>query len=322
MYDPTKPYNKKILEIIKKTWNTSYVFLEDGVIREKFSYYYGKCSHTDGIGTKGIYHWQCKSFENAVIDSLAMNLNDLAMSRATPYAITDHLLIPKEDRKAILKIISCLADECNKRKIAIAGGETAIHNDMSGLELSITMLGFVEKPKPNKLEKGDLLIGIGSNGLHSNGFTKIRELFEDCREEFIKPTLIYSDLVLFLNKNFNINGMMHITGGAFTKLRSLLDKETNIVIEENKLKPQKIFYEIYERGASVGVSDEEMYKTFNCGIGFVLGVNCKEAEKILSEINKFKSNNSRFKADIIGEVVKGNKKIKIYSQFSNKWIEL
>lgn len=310
MYNPTKPYKNQIIELVKQTWNTPYVSVKNGIVRKKFSY--SEYHHTDGIGTKGIYHWKEKSFKNAVVDAMAMNLNDLAMVGATPYALIDHLFVPEDDNEAILELIKYLSEECRKRNIAITGGETAIHNNMDGLELSVAMLGFVEKPEQNHFEIGDVLVGIESSGIHSNGFTKIREIFGDeFREDFILPTNIYSDTILELNKKFEIHGMQHITGGAFTKLKDLL-KDADILITKNySLEPQEIFKELYERG----VSDEEIYKTFNCGIGFVLSVSEHGAEKILSEIKNFKAN-------IIGKVISGNKKVKIKSKFSDREIQL
>ena len=196
MYDSTKPYKNKILELIKQTWKTPYILVEDGVVKKKFSY--PEYHHTDGIGTKGIYHWERRSLKYAVIDALAMNLNDLAMMRAKPYALIDHLFIPEDDENVILEIISNLTDKCKGLGIAVTGGETAIHNNMSGLEISITMLGFVENQKPNRLKKGNILIGIESNGLHSNGFTKIREVFgSKYKPEFIEPTNLYRYCSLF-----------------------------------------------------------------------------------------------------------------------------
>ncbi len=310
MYNPIKPYKSKIIKLIKKTWDTPYVSIKNGVIKKKFSH--PEVNHTDGIGTKGIYHWRKQSLKNAVIDALAMNLNDLAVMRATPYAVIDHLFLPKDDNKIILEIIRDLSRECRKRNIAISGGETAIHNNLEGLEISIAMLGFVEKPKGNQLKINDLLIGIESSGLHSNGFTKIREIFgNEYKPEFTKPTNIYIDTIRSLNKQFEIHGMMHITGGAFTKLKDILSKDADIIIrKDHLLRPQEIFFEIYNRG----VSDEEMYKTFNCGIGFVIGVGEKDADEILKRIKEFK-------ADIIGEVIKGNHKIKIESIFSKKEVK-
>lgn len=308
MYNSTKPYKKEILRLIQKTWETPYVSVENSIVKKKFSF--PEYFHSDGIGTKGIYHWQKRSFKNAILDALAMNLNDLLLMRAQPYGILNHLFLPRDDKKAILEIIGHLSKECKKKNIAILGGETAIHNDMNGMELSVTMFGFIEKPKENKFRIGDILIGFTSNGLHSNGFTKVREVFhKNYRAEFTTPTFIYFDSIFNLNKKFNINGMTHVTGGAFTKLKDFLNDADAEINRDHKLKPQLIFEELYKKG----VSDEEMYKTFNCGIGFILSVEPKDVNKILSEIK-------HFKADIIGKVVPGNGKVKIESMFSNKKI--
>lgn len=323
MYNPTKPYKRRVLSLIKQTWHTPYVLVDKWVVRKKFSY--PEYHHTDGIGTKGIYYWQARSFKNAVLDALAMNLNDLAMVGTIPYALIDHIMLPKDDSTAILEIVKHLVRECEKRKIAITGGETAIHNNMEGLEISTTMLGFVKKPRTNRFETGDLLIGIASNGLHSNGFTKVREVFGNKKSaDLVRPTTIYLDCILGLMVKYDIHGMQHITGGAFTKLKDLLGGKDIIIHRNHKLKPQKVFQELYSKG----IADREMYQTFNCGIGFILSVPSKDANKILLQINKFVSSeinkfafgniNEEFKADIIGEVKKGIGKVKIESMLSKK----
>src|SRR3989344_797192 len=124
MYNPTKPYKYKILKLIESTWDTPYVKVEKGlypVIKKKFSAL--EISHTDGIGTKGSYHWKKRTFKNAVLDALAMNLNDLAMVGAIPYAIQNHIVLPKDDHEAILAIVKRLLAECRQRNIAMTGGE-------------------------------------------------------------------------------------------------------------------------------------------------------------------------------------------------------
>lgn len=312
MYNTTKPYTQKIIDSIKETWDTPFVSIKNGIILKKFAF--PEACSSDGIGTKGIFHWKCRSFRNAVLDALAMNLNDLILLRARPYKLQNHILISREDNDAILEIISSLSDECKKRNIAITGGETSIHDNIVGMDISITADGFVEMPKTNKFEIGDVLIGIKSNGLHSNGFTKIREVFGDeFREEFIEPTLIYSDIVLDVNRNYEIHGMMHITGGAFSKLKPLLKNADVFIKREHKLKPHKIFYDIYGKG----ISNEEMYTTFNCGVGFILSVPKINAYGVLSDILRV-----GFKADIIGEIIPGEGKVKIESSFDEQTIIL
>jgi len=294
-YDPTKPYIEKILSLISSDWNE-----------------FPPPASVDGIGTKGVYHWKRRSFRNATLDALAMNLNDMAVLRAKTAYLQDHIMIPKDDERAILEIIKTLAEECKKRKITINAGETSIHNNLSGLEISISVQGDYIQKKKNKFMEKNCLIGIESNGLHSNGFTKIREIFgEEFLPEFIKPTLIYYDMLLGLNDK--IEGMVNITGGAYSRIKRVLNKEDVLINRSSFLKPSKIFYEIYNRG----MSEEEMYKTFNCGIGFILNVYKKDSGFVLSEINK-----SGFKSDIIGEIAAGNGNIRIESSFSNKEIIL
>ncbi len=309
MYNPIKPYKKEIFELIRKTWNTPFVNIKKDVysIIEK-NFQYPEVDHTDGIGTKGFYHWQQRSFKNAVLDALAMNLNDMALMRATSYKLQNHILIPKEDEQAILEIIKNLSLECQKRNIAITGGETSIHNNMDGLDISIGLSGFIEKYKENKFQVGNVLLGIKSSGLHSNGFTKVREVFKDeYRAEFVEPTKIYIDEILNLNKRFDIYGMMHITGGAYTKLKDLLSDVDAVITNSHSLKPHNIFHELYKRG----VNDEEMYKTFNCGIGFIFSSSLQDAQIIISEFKDM---------DIIGSVVAGMGQVKIRSAFSKQEI--
>ena len=316
MYDSTKPYKEHVLELIQSTWQTSYVSIKKDiypVVKRNFPCT-EEVDHTDGIGTKGIYHWKKRTFRNAVLDSLAMNLNDLAIARATPYKLQNHIIIPEDDKEAILKIIEALAEECKKRNIAITGGETSIHDNINGLEISVTASGFIKTRKSNKFRIEDVLIGIESSGLHSNGFTRLREVFgREYREDFVMPAHIYSGMILDLNEKYDLHGMMHITGGAYTKLKDLLDNADAQLTRNHKLKPQQIFLELYERG----IPDEEMYRTFNCGTGFVLSVSQEDANEVVLKINE-----SGFEADKIGKIIPGNKKIKLKSMFSDKEIEL
>ena len=310
MYNPLKPYKQSILGLIQKTWETPYVSIIHGaypIIQKKFSY--PEVDHTDGIGTKGLYHWQKRTFRNAVLDALAMNLNDLALARATPYKLQNHIFIPEDDAEALQNIVETLVQECRARDIAITGGETSIHNNIEGLDISITMSGFIENPQPNVFKIGDSVFGLKSSGLHSNGFTKVREVYgKEYREEFVEATKIYITEVSQLSKVVEIHGMMHITGGAFTKPKDFLQKDSDLLIQRNDvLKPQKIFYDLFERG----VSDEEMSKTFNCGIGFIFSVAKADAHKIPSHID----------AHQIGKVVLGTGKVKIESMFSNRLVE-
>lgn len=309
MYDTTKPYTKNIKEMIRLTWNTPYLSVKEGIYpiqREKIPESVLRIEHTDGIGTKGVYHWNGQTYENAAIDSLAMNLNDMAMARAVPYKLQNHIIVPEE--RGINESISKLCEECLLREIAITGGETSIQNNIKGMDISLTVSGFVFKEMENKIVPGDYIVGLPSSGIHSNGFTKVREIFGvEFRKEFVEPTRIY-DEVYEISDRFDVHGMMHITGGAFTKLKGIIGKSNIEIFQDHILNPQKIFYEIYGRG----VNDSDMYKTFNCGIGFVISLPEEESEDMISEYPK---------TDIIGKAVSGNGNIRIKSAFSDKLLE-
>ena len=313
MYDPTKPYKKEILKLIRETWDTPFLSIKKDIypiIKKRFSY--REIDHTDGIGTKGVYHWKKKTFKNAVLDALAMNLNDLLLLRAQPYKLQNHIILPEDDKRAILEMIKTLVRECRKRKIAITGGETSVQDNIEGIDISLTVSGFIKEQKPNLARIGDKIIGLKSNGLHSNGFTKVREVFKrKFKSDFTLPSNIYWDKIYKLNQYFDIHGMMHITGGAFSKLKDFLKGASARIKSNHQLLPQKIFREIYRKG----ISDEEMYKTFNCGIGFLLTTSSQDVDKIISSLKKFK-------AEIIGEIVSGDKRIEIESMFSKKIIRL
>lgn len=310
MYNPAKPTKKKVIDLISTTWKTPYISITPdtySIFKTKIKGY--EVDHTDGIGTKGFYHWRKRSFKNAVIDALAMNLNDLALVRAIPFKLQNHIVLPKDDNQAVYAIAKALTCECKNRKIAITGGETSIHENSDSMDISITVSGFIAKKVKNRFTTNDVLIGIKSSGLHSNGITKVRELYgSNYRPEFTKPTRIYLDEILKVNSVNQINGMMHITGGAFTKLKDILINQ-DAVIEAKKLKPQKIFYEIYNKK----VSDEDMYSTFNCGIGFILSVPKNQS---LSVVQKLPN------SAIIGTIVKGSGKVIIKSAFSDQKITL
>ncbi len=308
MYNPTKPSTDSVLKLIRSTWKTPYLKITPStyaLFERKFNF--PEVDHTDGIGTKGIYHWNKKTFKDAVVDSLAMNLNDLILVRATAYKLQNHLVLPKDEPWIIDEIIKVLVQECKKRQIAITGGETSIHNTKDSFDIGITISGFVKNKVENKARNNDVVVGLKSNGLHSNGFTLIRKLFKnEFKTEFTKPTKIYYDDLINLLDKLEIHGMMHITGGAFSKLKGIISRNQDIVIL-NPINPQKIFFEISQKG----ITASRMYSTFNCGTGFILTLKEKDASRFLKNIPYSKR---------IGFVVNGSGKVKIKSSFSSKEI--
>lgn len=304
MYNPVKPFKKQTLRLIESTWKTPYVRVRRGLyplVTKTFSYQ--EVDHTDGIGTKGFYHWKAGTFREAVLDALAMNLNDLAMVGAVPYKMSNHITVPAEDGR-VYTILQAMARECRKRKIAMVGGETSFHDNAEGLDISMTVSGFVKKPRENQALVGDVLIGLPSSGVHSNGTTKLRKLFgKTLRKEFTVPTRIYLDEVLAVLAKHRVNGMMHITGGAFTKLKDILHRADAVIVPPPRV--PAIFHEIYAKS----VPNKTMYSTFNCGVGFILSVPKKEAAAVRKILKG---------SFVAGEIVKGSGRVHITSAFDGR----
>lgn len=286
MYDTTKPYISEILGIIKATWNVSapVEVLGPNDCTMSFPSETIFTCHVDGVGTKGKYHWKQRTFREAVQDALAMNVNDLSAGGAKAFMLSPHIQVPRDDHNAVVAIMKSLANECIERDIAIVGGETAITDTLDGMEISLFVSGY----RPNQLVRppiadGDVIIGLLSSGLHSNSFTKVRELFgrdEESNSYFTDPTRYYDRVTLSLQNKYgdSIHGIEHITGGAFTRLKKLLSGN-RAILDFTPVPVPGIFYEIYRRG----VSDEEMFGTFNCGIGMVFIVAYEVAEMMILE---------------------------------------
>ncbi|MDP3770149.1 MAG: AIR synthase-related protein [Candidatus Sungbacteria bacterium] len=312
MYDSTKPYISEIKRLIQTTWNTKYLQVNTYGVRRKPGAPQGmEWRHTDGIGTKGKDHWRKRSFAAAVQDALAMNLNDFARDRCIPFEICDHIFLPVDDHEAMISIVSHMADLCRVHHLAITGGEPAIHEGSQGLEISITMLGVRRSFELNTYHENDILIGIGSSGAHSNGFTKIHQMFDDVQslpDDIITPTLIYYNCIEEIDRIFGIQGMTHITGGAFTKMKEFLGTNDAYLFRNHTLDPHPIFWELVRRG----VGEEEMYKIFNCGIGFIIGVTPHVVSVCLKILRQL------FSADVIGLVKPGTGSVHIQSMFSHR----
>lgn len=305
-YDPTKPHNRVLQEQSQRTWKSRWASLSaDGLLRRSFALPVWEIDHTDGIGSKGDLHWANRTFRNAVLDALAMNINDLAMFRARPYKMQNHLFLPEDDGNAIEAIAVAMADECLAREIVITGGECAIHNHMEGMEISVTMTGFVETPAANRFQPGDVLIGLPSDGLHANGTSLLRQLLK-FNDSWLAPTRIYE-----VPNWATIHGVQHITGGGFTKLKGRLDGADVYIHRRHSLLPHEVFRSAAEaiRGELPG---DTMYKTFNCGIGMVLSVSPPAVDAVIRATG----------GDIIGEVTAGTGRVRIDSMFDDQTYDL
>lgn len=314
MYNPEKPFSKRILKIICKTWKDQ-VSIEAGypVIKNEQGYF---LEHVDGTGTKGLLHWKNQSFDSAAIDAFAMNANDLAILGFTPKTLNCHLIMQEEREDVILCVINKLSELCLKYDIIFTGGETAVLNTIEGMEIGVHMNGFTEEIINHPLKAGDLIYAHLSNGIHSNGLTLARKLMknsldENLIKELIKPTKIYLD---DLNKTKHYaKKRMHITGGAFTKLKKIISKNQDIVIDLRSIDIPLIFKTLYRKITELTEEPSyEMLRTFNCGVGFVEIITPNDKEAFESILNK---------SVLIGEIISnGEGKIKIISPFDDSFI--
>jgi len=297
MYDSTKPFKAKIKELVKKTWdNNPYLEIRDGYYASFHKKHNGfEVDHTDGIGTKGVAHWLMRTFRAAAQDVLAMNVNDLALAGAKAYKTQVHLMLPADDHEAIVAIMGHLADFCANSQISITGGETSIHHNLRGMEISLTVSGVVTEQwhQPLMAQDGDRLVCIPSSGIHSNGFTLIETLFQGHYCDWMtEPTLLYDRLIL--EKRLPIHAAMHITGGGFTKVKDILPPYASAFFSEWEVPP--CFLKIYDQyllNYNDGLFRKElkpietMYKTFNMGVGMVLAVAPEDAHWVAEAVGGF-----------------------------------
>ncbi len=244
---------------------------------------------TDGVGSKILVAEKMNKFDTIGIDCVAMNVNDLIAVGSEPVAMVDYIAIEKPDEEIMREIAKGLEEGCRIANITLVGGETATLPDMvKGFDLAGTAIGVAKKLITGEnIQPGDVVFGIPSSGVHSNGLTLVRKVLEKAGisysdefekgvsygEEILKPTRIYVE-VLDVLKRFEIKGMAHITGGGLLNLLRL--KKLKFVIDK-PLEPHKIFRVVQELG---NVEEEEMYKTFNMGMGFALIMDRSEAKKL------------------------------------------
>lgn len=256
-------------------------------------------SGTDGVGTKLDIACKKRKFDTVGIDCVAMCVNDILCHGAKPLFFLDYIACGKLEAEVSSDLVKGVAEGCIKSQCSLIGGETA---EMPGMykegdyDIAGFAVGIVDKGKiinGKDIKVGDKLIGIASSGVHSNGYSLIRKVFKNLDEDFngkaiweelLTPTKIYVKPVLSLLEKFNIKGMAHVTGGGFYENlpRMLSEEGLSIVINKNSYEIPEIFKKLME----LGVQEEEMYNTFNMGIGFVLCVEEDEVEDILKELSK------------------------------------
>ena len=283
-------------------------------------------SGTDGVGTKLKMAFLMDKHDTVGIDCVAMCVNDIICCGAKPLFFLDYIACGKNIPERIAEIVSGVADGCVQSGAALIGGETA---EMPGFypedeyDLAGFSVGIVDKDKiiDNKaIKSGDVIIALPSSGVHSNGFSLVRKVFDvensdikapvaelggkSVGETLLTPTKIYVKPVLALTEEITVKAISHITGGGFYENipRSIPDGYC-AKIEKSAVKVLPIFDLIQKTGS---ISERDMFNTYNMGVGMSITVDKNDADKAL-EILK----NAGEDAYIIGETVKGNDKISI-----------
>ncbi len=274
-------------------------------------------SGTDGVGTKLKIAFALDKHDTIGIDAVAMCVNDVLAQGAEPLYFLDYVAVGHNEPAKIEAIVSGVAEGCRQSGCALIGGETA---EMPGMypdgeyDIAGFTCGVVEKSElidGTKVKVGDLLVGIASSGVHSNGFSLVRKVVADSASEFsvaypefggktlgevlLTPTKIYVKQVLDVVKNVDVHGISHITGGGFDEnIPRILTPEMGIEIEEGSWEILPVFKFLEEKG---GVAHREMFNIFNMGIGMVIALDAADAPKAIEILEKWGE-----KASVIGKI--------------------
>jgi len=282
-------------------------------------------SCTDGVGTKIEIAEALKVYDSIGIDLVAMCVNDLITLQAEPLFFLDYLVTDKINLKVSKEIVKGIAKGCRDSHCSLIGGETAEHPNAfpkGKFDLAGFCVGVTEKDSKklnNQAKKGDVLIGLKSNGLHSNGFSLIRKLIEKKKiklnqrfrsstlgKALLKPTKIYVKEILSLKDKIELNALSHITGGGLTgNLERIIPSNLSAFISLGSKYPfHDDLFNLIESKSSQ--SKMEMLSTFNCGIGMIISINQSDLEECKNHLKKLKIPN--FELGFIGPR-KSNKKI-------------
>ena len=277
---------------------------------------------TDGVGTKIEIANDLNKFDTIGIDLVAMCVNDLVVQGAKPYLFLDYISISKINLTKLKHLVRGIVKGCDIAGCKLVGGETA---EMPGtytkgkFDIAGFAVGLVEKKKilNKKIRNNDLILAIPSNGLHSNGYSLVRYLLKKkkinlktskfLKDELIRPTKIYVKELSLINEKKLINGCANITGGGLVdNIQRIIPTNLCAEIDLNRVKTLKIFTWLNQ----MGVSEKEMLKTFNCGVGFCLVTKPRNLDSITKYFGK------KFKPYVIGKIVKNSKKIKLSGKIS------
>ena len=262
--------------------------------------------HSDGVGTKVLVAQLANRFDTVGIDCVAMNVNDIICVGAQPVGFSDYIALRQPNERLLQQIAKGLVEGAKQSQMAIVGGETAVLPDViagdneNAFDLAGTVIGIVKDNKPimgNLIRPGDIILGVDSSGLHSNGYTLARKvllskysvddnaehLVRIVGEELLIPTRIYVKPVMdILKKKIRVHGLAHITGGSFTKLPRLNSSVRYML--DNLPTPAGIFKQIQVEGQ---IDSKEMYRTFNMGVGFCVIAPKASSDDIIRIFRKY-----------------------------------
>jgi phosphoribosylformylglycinamidine cyclo-ligase len=262
--------------------------------------------HCDGVGSKVLVADEMGKFDTVGIDCVAMNVNDLICVGAKPLVLVDYLALAKEDDALVSELMKGLKKGADESGCAIVGGETAILPDMikggsKPFDLAATCVGIVEgEPLTGEMMKvGDVILGLESSGIHSNGYTLARRLLDAKKwgKQMLEPTKIYVKPVLEMLANCSIHGIAHITGGAYSKLKRIGDYAKVGFLLDSMPKTTGVMSELELQMAS----DYEFYRTFNAGVGMCIVCPKGDAAKAIGIAKKH-----GIAASVIGKIVEGS----------------
>ena len=273
---------------------------------------------TDGVGTKIEIANLLNKYDTIGIDLVAMSVNDLVVQGAKPLFFLDYISINKIDLKKMKSLIKGIVKGCKISQCSLVGGETAEMPDTyekGKFDIAGFAVGVVDSKKllnKKKIKKNDLILAVPSNGLHSNGFSLVRYLIKKkkinikknlfLKKELIKPTKIYVNEILNLSKRNLLKSCANITGGGLVEnIGRIIPDKLSAEIDLNKIKTLKIFKWLRKNN----ISEKEMLRTFNCGVGFCLIVNSKNINKIRKYFSK------EHRPYVIGKIVAGKNKVKL-----------
>jgi len=272
-------------------------------------------SGTDGVGTKLKVALDSKKYDSIGVDCFAMCANDILCHGAKPLFFLDYLACGKLDSEIAAEIVLGMVNACKDNNCALIGGETA---EMPGMyqpgdyDVAGFCVGIVEKEDiidGSKIKAGDKIIALPSSGFHSNGFSLVRKVFPDFNEEFegkplyetlLVPTRLYYQDIHKILEEVQVAGIAHITGGGlYENIPRIIGDGLCAGIDASKIQIPSIMLELENRG---GVAREEMFGTFNMGVGMIVVVDPNQAEKVLHLLDD---------AYEIGEITAGNEKINL-----------